>query len=54
MVIECTDKTNDEEVQAFIKNAGGTEVNVQYAETGWWLGRYDREQKLYRELEKGY
>jgi hypothetical protein len=54
MVIECTNKTNDEDVQAFLRNAGASEVNVQYAETGWWLGRYDREQKLYRELEKGY
>jgi len=24
-------------------------MNVQMAETGWWIGRYDREQKLYRE-----
>jgi Protein of unknown function (DUF3341) len=54
MVIECTDKTNEEEVKAFLNNAGATDINVQLAETGWWLGRYDREQKLYRELEKGY
>lgn len=53
MAIECTDKTNDAEVQAFLQNAGATEVNVQNAESGWWIGRYDREQKLYRE-EKGY
>ncbi|CAN5288909.1 DUF3341 domain-containing protein [soil metagenome] len=54
MVIECTDKTNDDEVQAFLTTAGASEVNVQVAETGWWLGRYDKGQKLYRELEKGY
>jgi hypothetical protein len=53
MAIECTDKTNDAEVQAFLQNAGAKEVNVQVAETGWWIGRYDREQKLYKE-EKGY
>jgi hypothetical protein len=53
MAIECTDKTNDAEVQAFLQNAGAKEVNVQIAETGWWIGRYDREQKLYKE-EKGY
>src|SRR3954468_7723258 len=53
MAIECTDKTNDAEVQAFLQNAGASEINVQVAETGWWIGRYDREQKLYRE-EKGY
>ena len=54
MAIECNAKTNDEEVQAFLHRAGAVEVNVQVAETGWWLGRYDREQKLYRNLEKGY
>ncbi len=53
MAIECTDKTNDAEVQTFLQNAGAQEVNVQMAETGWWIGRYDREQKLYKE-EKGY
>ena len=53
MAIECTDKTNDAEVQAFLQSAGATEVNVQVAETGWWIGRYDKEQKLYKE-EKGY
>jgi hypothetical protein len=26
---------------------------VQIAETGWWIGTYDREQKLYSD-EKGY
>ena len=54
MAIECTDKTNDAEVQAFLQKAGATEINVQHAETGWWIGRYDREQKLYAEVEKGY
>jgi Protein of unknown function (DUF3341) len=54
MVIECTDRTNDEDVQAFLNKAGAMEISVQHAETGWWLGRYDREQKLYRELETGY
>ncbi len=47
MVIECTDKTNDSEVSAFLSGLGATEVNVQHAETGWWLGRYDKESKLY-------
>jgi len=53
MAIECTDKTNDAEVQAFLKNAGAMEVNVQVVETGWWIGTYDKAQKLYKE-EKGY
>jgi hypothetical protein len=53
MVIECTDKTNETEVQAFLQNAGAKEINVQNAETGWWIGTYDKEQKLYSN-EKGY
>jgi hypothetical protein len=36
-----------------MQKAGAQDVNTQIAETGWWLGRYDREQKLYRE-ELGY
>ena len=53
MVIECTEKTNDSEVQSFLQNAGAKDINIQIAESGWWLGRYDKEQKLYRE-ELGY
>ena len=29
MAIECTDKTNDAEVQGFLQNAGAKEINVQ-------------------------
>lgn len=43
MAIECTDKTNEEEAIAFLKNAGAQDVQVQSRETGWWFGRYDRE-----------
>jgi hypothetical protein len=43
MVIECTAKTNDAEVMGFLTSAGAVEVNVQEAESGWWLGRYDRD-----------
>ncbi len=53
MVIECTDKTNEGELQSFMQKAGAIDINTQVAETGWWLGRYDKEQKLYRE-ELGY
>ncbi|MBS1627617.1 MAG: DUF3341 domain-containing protein [Bacteroidetes bacterium] len=42
MAIECTEKTNTEDLQAFVKNAGAVEVNVQVAEEGWWFGRYDK------------
>jgi Protein of unknown function (DUF3341) len=43
MVIECTAKTNDAEVSGFLTSAGAVEVNIQQAESGWWLGRYDRD-----------
>jgi hypothetical protein len=43
MVIECTPKTNEAEVQSFMQGVGATEINVQLAETGWWLGRYDKD-----------
>lgn len=40
MVIECTPKTNVEDLEALLKNLGAVETNVQIAETGWWLGTY--------------
>ncbi|HEY8898706.1 MAG TPA: DUF3341 domain-containing protein, partial [Niastella sp.] len=49
MVIECTPKTNEAEVSSFLGSIGATEINTQNAETGWWLGRYDKEQKLVSE-----
>jgi hypothetical protein len=45
MAIECTDKTNPGEVEGFLQSIGAKEVNVQDAETGWWLGRYDKDRK---------
>src|SRR5215467_3113819 len=45
MAIECTSKTNDADVIAFLQSIGAKETNVQEAETGWWLGRYDKAQK---------
>ena len=42
MVIECTEKTNDAEVSGFLQSLGAIDINVQHAETGWWLGRYDK------------
>jgi hypothetical protein len=54
MVIECTEKTNETEVTSFLQNNGAIEINVQEAETGWWFGRYDKQQKLYRQEEVGY
>jgi hypothetical protein len=42
MVIECTAKTNEAEAQAFLKSIGAIDVNMQNAETGWWLGTYSK------------
>ncbi len=44
MVIETTDKTNVDDLKAFLSNAGAVETDVQIAEEGWWLGRYDKDQ----------
>jgi hypothetical protein len=49
MVIECTQKTNEEEVRNFLSQAGAMDVNTQVAEDGWWIGTYDKEQKLYKD-----
>lgn len=46
MVIDVSSGTNEAEVSDFLAGLGATEINVQVAETGWWLGRYDKEQKL--------
>jgi hypothetical protein len=43
MAIECTERTNETEVTDFMKNIGAVDVSTQYRETGWWLGRYDKE-----------
>jgi hypothetical protein len=47
MALECTSKTNDEEAMKFLLELGAKEVQVQYKETGWWLGRYDRDGKRF-------
>jgi Protein of unknown function (DUF3341) len=43
MALECTEKTNEQEATAFLNGLGAKEVSIQYRETGWWLGRYDRD-----------
>lgn len=43
MVIETTAKTNEAEALASLQQLGAVETNVQEAETGWWLGRYDKD-----------
>jgi hypothetical protein len=50
MVIECTDKTNVEDLKGFLSSNGAIEVNEQIAEEGWWWGRYDKDDE--KTLEK--
>ena len=45
MVLDVS-SSDENEVSDFLGSLGATEINVQVAETGWWLGRYDKEQKL--------
>jgi Protein of unknown function (DUF3341) len=47
MALECTDKTNEAEVLSFLETVGAKEVKVEYKETEWWIGRYDKEKKLF-------
>jgi hypothetical protein len=43
MAIVCNDKTSEADVTQFLQSVGASEVSTQYRETGWWLGRYDRD-----------
>src|SRR6187402_2725492 len=45
MAVECTDKTNEGEVSQFLNDIGAKEVTVKTMETGWWIGRYDRDDR---------
>ncbi len=47
MALESTDQTNEQEAIAFLNSIGAQEVTVQYKETGWWLGRYDKDSKRF-------
>jgi hypothetical protein len=47
MALECTDKTNEAEVLSFLETVGAKEVKVEYKETEWWLGRYDKDKKIF-------
>jgi hypothetical protein len=47
MAIELTGRSNEAEIISFLQNAGAQDVSVQTKETGWWLGRYDQERRLY-------
>lgn len=47
MAIEVTAKTNAEELKSFLASVGGQQINEQRAESGWWYGRFDRDDRLF-------
>ena len=51
MVIELTPKNNETEVKAFLESIGAKDISVQDAETGWWLGRYDKDAKPFEDKQ---
>lgn len=52
MVIEVTSRAKEQDISSYLQSLGAKEVSVQVAETGWWLGTYDKEQKLISEKAK--
>lgn len=53
MAFDCTEKTNEEEAVAFLQSLGAKDVKVDYKETEWWLGRYDKEIKIFEKKDEG-
>lgn len=51
MALECTAKTNEQDAINFLNTVGAKEVSVQYRETGWWLGRYDKNNMKFEKTE---
>ncbi|RPD40354.1 DUF3341 domain-containing protein [Chitinophaga barathri] len=47
MAIELTEKTPAADVKAFLDSVGAKEINEQTVEAGWWIGRFDKEDKLF-------
>jgi hypothetical protein len=47
MALECTDRTNEADAISFMQSMGAKEVQVQYKEAGWWIGRYDKDRKRF-------
>ena len=52
MALECTDKTNEAEAMSFLETIGAKEVKVEYKETEWWLGRYDKDRMRFQKKEQ--
>jgi hypothetical protein len=52
MALECTDKTNETEAVNFLQGLGAKDVKIDRRETRWWIGRYDKETKMFESKEK--
>ena len=52
MALETTDKTSESDVMGFLQSLGAKDVQVMHKETGWWLGRYDKERKIFEKREE--
>jgi len=52
MVLEATDRTNESEAKAYLESLGAKDVKTDYKETGWWLGRYDKETRIFERKEE--
>jgi hypothetical protein len=48
MAVELTPKTNEADLSSFLQNIGAKETFIKEAETGWWLGRYDKDVKPFQ------
>jgi hypothetical protein len=51
MVIECNDRTNEEEVRQFLGGLGAHDISTQFKETRWWLGGYGNNKKPFEKVE---
>lgn len=51
MVLESTGRTNEAETIAFLESLGAKDVKAVYKETRWWLGRYDKDTKVFEKKE---
>ncbi|TBR18389.1 MAG: DUF3341 domain-containing protein [Chitinophagaceae bacterium] len=51
MALGCTAKSNDEEMISFLQSVGAKDVTVEHKETEWWLGRYDKETKIFEKTK---
>lgn len=51
MVLESTGRTNEAETIAFLESLGAKDVKAVYKETRWWLGRYDKDTKVFERKE---